>query len=157
MQEGIPFQFKDPGILIEGNLELVLVQKSPAIPVMNYVPSYVFEMRPVKSQIRLGGISLRIGRNEWLEMYAGHIGYSVEPEFRGNRYAARSCQLIRPLAHSHGIDPIWITCSPENDASRRSIEIIGATYVETVDVPKNTNMYRQGEVRKRRYRWGHPG
>ena len=86
-------------------------------------------------------------------MYAGHIGYGVNQEYRGNRYAARSCQLILPLAKRHGINPIWITCNPDNIASRRTCEIAGAKFVEIVEIPKKFYyLYKKADRLKCRYR-----
>ena len=85
-------------------------------------------------------------------MYAGHIGYNVVRKHRGHRYAARACKLLLPLAASHGLKTIWITCNPDNLASRRTCEILGATMVEIVDIPTDCEMYARGERRKCRYR-----
>jgi tagatose 1,6-diphosphate aldolase len=100
----------------------------------------------------IGQIQLRVGNSERIVMYAGHIGYRVYPRFRGNRYAARSTKLLLPLARKHDLNPLWITTNPDNWASRRTCEIIGAEMVEIVDVPKNLEMYKQGDRHKCRYR-----
>ena len=143
------FIFLEPGPLIDGDLELCLVAKTRSFP--RSVPVYNFEMRRWGNPRSMGRISLRISNIEHIAMYAGHIGYRVFPEFRGHRYAARSCLLLLPLARQHCIDPLWITCNPENIASRRTCEIIGATYAETVKLPRDNEMYKQGERLKRRY------
>jgi len=146
------FEFVDPGPLVDGDLELTLVGKYPGNAAKGHVPSYHFEMRRVGKATRMGNISLRIGNTEHIVKYAGHIGYGVAPKFRGHRYAARSCKLLFPLARRHGINAVWITCNPDNLPSRRTCEIIGAEYVETVDLPEDTDMYRAGERSKCRYR-----
>jgi hypothetical protein len=33
---------------------------------------------------------MRIGSNPHIELYAGHVGYAVEPAHRGHRYASRT-------------------------------------------------------------------
>ena len=76
----------------------------------------------------------------------------MEPEHRGRRYAARGVRLLLPLAARHGIDPLWITCNPENLASRRTCELAGAELVEVVDLPPGEEMYQAGERQKCRYR-----
>ena len=146
------FEFLDPGPLIDGDLELVLVAQYPGDPEKGTVPSYGFEMWRVGEALKMGNISLRIGHTEHIEKYAGHIGYGVAPAFRGHRYAARSCMLLFPLARRHALNPLWITCNPDNVASTRTCEIVGAAYVETVALPENTDMYRFGERFKCRYR-----
>jgi tagatose 1,6-diphosphate aldolase len=51
----------------------------------------------------IGRIGLRVGWREAVIRYAGHVGYSVEPTHRGQRYAERACRLIVPLAKRHGM------------------------------------------------------
>lgn len=85
-------------------------------------------------------------------MYAGHIGYTVEPPHRGRRYAARSVALLVRLARRHEMSTLWITCDPDNAASRRTCELTGAELVEIVDVPRDDEIYREGSRQKCRYR-----
>ena len=146
------FRFFDTGNLVDGNLELILVTKQPANPSKGYVPAYGFEMISINQNTNMGNIWLRIGNIETIEKYAGHIGYGVALEYRGNRYAARSCKLILSLAQKHGINPIWITCNPDNHASRRTCEIIGSKFVDTVTIPQDTELYEKGDRLKCRYR-----
>jgi predicted acetyltransferase len=86
-------------------------------------------------------------------MYAGHIGYGIQEEYRGNHYAARACNLIKKVALDHGFSTLWITCNPENYPSRRTCEILACEFVEIVDLPEDTDMYKAGDRRKCRYRW----
>ena len=144
--------FLDPGLLCDGDLQLVLLATRQANVALGYSPSYEFEMRHAETGEPLGVVSLRIGENDHLRLYAGHIGYSVFPEHRGHRYAARSCRLLRPLALRHGIETLWITCDPDNWASRRTCELAGARFVEIVRVPPNDSLYALGHLWKCRYR-----
>jgi tagatose 1,6-diphosphate aldolase len=149
---GDDFVFIDPGPLIDDDLELVLVDTRPGNPSSGYVPVYMFHMRPPGKKMYMGQLSLRIGSTEHIEMYAGHIGYTVDPPYRGRKYAARSCRLVFPLAAQHGINPIWITCNPDNIPSRRTCEIIGGTLAEIVPIPKNNPLYAADTQWKCRYR-----
>jgi tagatose 1,6-diphosphate aldolase len=127
------------------------------------VPSYHFWMRvrPLPdgsgwnrpSVPMAGSISLRIGDSRDVELYYGHVGYNVLPAARGCRYAQRACQLLAPLARAHGMSRLWITCNPENFASRKTCERLGAELVDFVDVPPSNPLHARGEVRKCRYRW----
>ena len=85
---------------------------------------------------------------------ARSIGMSggVHSPHRGHRYAARSLRLLIPLARELGIAPLWITCDPENAASRRSAERAGATLAEIIDLPPTCVIARNGHPRKCRYR-----
>ncbi len=146
------FKFHNPGKLIDGDLELVLAEKHPGDPAIGYVPAYKFKMRLVGQEKEIGRIELRIGNTNRIVMYGGHIGYGVAPEHRGHRYAARACRLLLPLARSHGLKTLWITCNPDNVASRRTCELAGAKFVEIVDLPEDIDMYQEGERQKCRYR-----
>jgi tagatose 1,6-diphosphate aldolase len=146
------FEFRDPGKLIDNDLELVLVEKYPGDPAINYVPAYKFRMSLVGQEEEIGHIELRVGNTNDIAMYGGHIAYGVEPDYRGRRYAARACRLLFPLARSHGLTELWITCNPDNIASRRTCELAGAKLVEIVDLPEDTDMYQEGERQKCRYR-----
>jgi tagatose 1,6-diphosphate aldolase len=146
------FEFRDPGKLVDGELELVLVQEYPGDDARGLVPAYWFEMRLAGTDERIGSITLRVGDTDHIVMYAGHVGYEVAPGHRGHRYAARALRLLFPLARSHELGPVWITCNPDNVASRRTCELAGGELVEVVDLPKRSDMYRRGERRKYRYR-----
>ena len=100
-----------------------------------------------------GSIGLRIGHSPDIERNLGHIGYNVQPFARGNHYAERACRLLRNLALRHGLDPLWITCNPDNLASRRTCERLGATMVEIVQLPQDHPLRQRGDREKCRYRW----
>ncbi len=141
---------QDVAPLADGELELHLAERTLGDPRRSWVPAYRFDMRV--TGVKAGSISLRVGSTELIERYAGHIGYGVEPPFRGRRYAARACMLLFGLARSHGLRTLWITCNPENVASRRTCELIGGELVDIVELPPETEMYKEGERQKCRYR-----
>jgi tagatose 1,6-diphosphate aldolase len=114
------------------------------------VPTYFFRMVHATSGAPMGTINLRIGHSAHLQLYAGHVGYFVDVDYRGNRYASRALRLLMPMARELGLDPLWVTCDPENIASRRTCELAGARLVEIVDVPE-ASIRRSGHPRKCRY------
>jgi predicted acetyltransferase len=138
---------------LDTDLQLVLAKTTPADPVKRYVPGYEFDIRETGTATRIGSIRLRIGRTRPLIGWCGHIGYGVDEKARGRRYAARSCRLLFPLAYAHGLRTLWIMCDPKNMASWRTCEIAGGEYVNTVRVPKCTEMYEEGRRWVRRYRF----
>lgn len=147
------FRFIRNGKYVDGDLALVLTKTTPADPVKKYVPGYEFEMRHKGRSRKIGRIRLRIGRTRPLVGWCGHIGYEVHAKHRGQRYAARSCRLLFPLAGAHGLRTLWITCDPKNAASRRTCELAGGVYIDTVRVPEGTEMYAEGKRQVRRYRF----
>lgn len=137
--------------LRHGDLELRLASYS--VHAYHRVPTCFFRMMSAERDEEAGSVNLRVGSTPHLERYAGHIGYSVHAAHRGHHYAARSVMLLLPLARTLGIDPLWITCDPENVASRRSLEIAGAELIEIVDVPEDCGIRKYGgKTRKCRYR-----
>jgi tagatose 1,6-diphosphate aldolase len=136
----------------DDRIELRLVSKNEADDLKGWVPFYVYHIYEKGGNIPVGYIDLRIGDNENL-FYGGHIGYRVLEDYRGNGYAGRACRLIVPLAKAHGKEMIRITCNPENIASRRTIEKLGAKLVEIVAVPEHNIMYQEGELFKCIFEW----
>ena len=146
------FKWLEPGELADNDLMLFLKEKCSADPAKGYVPAYKFEIRLKGQRETIGNIDLRVGDTERLRMYGGHLAYGVVPNFWGHHYAAKACRLLLPLARQHGITELWITCNPDNIASRRTCELIGAVFVEIVDLPADIDMYQEGERQKCRYR-----
>lgn len=129
-----PFEFIDVTLPPDGDLRLILAERVPAESNPWGVPAYTFRMQAPDGDY-MGRIRLRVGWNDDVIRYAGHIGYAVEPVYRGHRYAERACRLILPLAKRHGMTSLWITCQPDNTASRRTLERLGAECVGVIDVP----------------------
>jgi tagatose 1,6-diphosphate aldolase len=134
----------------DGDLELEFVEL--ALHPVHKVPAYSFRMRHAESGEELGTIRFRVGSGPHIERYAGHIGYGVHEPHRGHHFAARSVRLLLPLARSLHIDPVWITCDPNNKASQRTCELAGAIFVEEVDVPPDCIIHQSGHPKKYRYR-----
>ena len=80
-------------------------------------------------------------------------GLGIKERYIGNRYAAKACLLIRRIAKDHGMFVLWITCNPDNTASRRTCEIVGSEFVEIVDLPADCEDYRKGDRRRCWYKW----
>ncbi|MEO6437266.1 MAG: GNAT family N-acetyltransferase [Tepidisphaeraceae bacterium] len=125
-------------------------------PAAGRVPAYHFWMRldpPVGDPPigMAGGMAFRIGASAEIELYSGNIGYHVYPPARGRRLAERACRLIFPLARRHGMDRLWITCNPDNVASRRTCERLGAKLVEVLPIPMDHPFRARGETEKCRF------
>jgi len=128
--------------------------RQPANASAGIAPAYHFWMLVCDNPqpAIVGGINLRIGNQYDLVMYNGQVGYHVYPQARGRHYAERACRLLFPLALRHAINPLWITCNPDNFASRRTCERLGGKLVEIVQVPPEHSLYARGEREKCRYR-----
>ncbi len=85
------FEFHDPGRLVDGDLVLVLAEKYPGDPAINYVPAYRFQMTLGEPGTEIGHIELRVGDTNYLVMYGGHlVTLTVSaPTVKQNRDSAR--------------------------------------------------------------------
>ena len=117
-----------------------------------YVPSFLYGIYLHDSPRRIGNCDLRVGKNEEL-YYAGNIGYHIDPCYRGHHYALEACRLLFELAEEKGMQELIITCSPENLPSKKTLEALPGSYVETVPVPPYHWLYQRGEKTKRIYRY----
>lgn len=99
----------------------------------------------------VGALGMRIGHNREIRLYAGHIGYNVLPAARGHRFAERAVRLLLPLAAAYGLKPLIITSNPDNTASRRTLERLGAKLIDVVAIPRMHPFYGVGERQKCRY------
>jgi tagatose 1,6-diphosphate aldolase len=145
------FDFFDVDLPPDGELKLVLAERQPADANAWHVPAYLFNMQSDSGQYA-GRIRLRVGWNEQIIPYAGQVGYAVEAAYRGRHFAERACRMILPLARRHGMIELWITCQPDNVASRRTLERLGAEFVHILDVPDQYPMDAGVERKKMCYR-----
>lgn len=117
-------------------------------------PIYLLGIYLRTTATELGRLLVRLDPDDpGLVGYAGHIAFEVEPAHRGHRYALKAARLVRPLALRHGFSELWLMTTPENVPSRRTIERLGACYVDTVTIPAESDMRQLGIERVRRYRW----
>lgn len=133
-------------------VDLVMEQTLPCWLDGGDVRSLNFDIYLHDTSIRAGFCDLRLGMNEEL-YYAGNIGYRIFPGERGHGYAYESCRILFDIARSKGMTELIITCSPDNIASRRTLEKLGGSLLETVDVPKNHWLYQRGERVKNIYHY----
>ena len=139
--------------LADTEIELRLAREVSANPEKEWLCALHFNIVHIESQDTIGTIDIRLGYTLSLVRYGGHLGYRINPDWRGRHYAGKACKLLIPVALSHGMDVLWITCNPDNWASRKTCEWIGATLVEIVDLPPENDQYQDGERQKCRYRW----
>lgn len=146
------FQFKDFDYLTDGEIDLIIEDKTPANEEKGYVPAYKYKITLHECNEKIGYIDIRIGYNENI-YYGGNIGYGIDEAYRGHHYASKACKVIKQVAIAHGMNKLTITCNPDNLPSRKTCENTGLILKGIVDVPEYNEMYQIGEIKKCRYQW----
>ena len=116
-------------------LDQVEALRRPETTPPQLVPStqYIY-VRESDSKV-VGVIQIRHCFNEFLEKYAGHIGYSVCPTERRKGYATQMLRLALPECKALGLDRVLISCVEGNEGSKRTILRNGGVYESTVYEP----------------------
>lgn len=70
--------------------------------------------------------------NKQMRDITGHVGYSVRPSERRKGYATQMLAKAKDYLSAFGFSEIYISCLPENEASRRTILTNGGEYIKTV-------------------------
>ncbi len=80
----------------------------------------------------IGMIQFRHYFNDYIEKYAGHIGYSIRPDERRRGYAKKMLSDCLQLCKDHGLENVLISCVTGNEGSKRTIIANGGIYENTV-------------------------
>lgn len=108
----------------------------------NELPFYWYEIILKSTNTPIGKISIRIGHN-YHSYYNGNIGYEIDNDFRGNNYAYVACKMILAVAKEHKMDKLYLACNYDNIASYKTIEKLGARFIEEIIPPKDYIYYRE--------------
>jgi predicted acetyltransferase len=140
----------------DGELRLRFCGRKQATEPDTEISVYHFSMVNSSSHVEMGGINIRAGYTENIVRFRGNVGFTVHEKYRGNHYSARSCRLLIPVFSILDLNPVWFTCNVDNIASRKNIERIGATYIETIMMPEgysHRHYYPEGARVKMRFKW----
>jgi predicted acetyltransferase len=64
------------------------------------------------------------------EKTLGHLGYSVVPWRHNRGYATQALTMMLPEARRVGLTKLYAVCKPDNVASHRVLEKVGAVMTE---------------------------
>ncbi len=82
----------------------------------------------------VGRISLRHRLEGNLHKIGGHIGYEVSPKWRRRGFATEMLRQILMTDKSKEIGKLLLTCSPQNEASNKTITSNGGKLTQTIFV-----------------------
>lgn len=145
--EDLPINDKPDGSMqmpSDGEITLRIASVHAADETKGYVPAFRFEIIRLSDNAVVGETDLRLGYVKNL-YFGGHIGYTVKEEFRGNGYAGKGCKLLFEIARSHGMPYVMISCRADNLPSRRTLEKLNGTLLETRVPASYSSLYRLGE------------
>lgn len=100
----------------------------------------------------IGVLTYRPGEGRGI-YYFGHIGYHIDPPWRGKHYAGKACRLIRDEIRRSGKSSVVITCDPDNLPSRKTCESLGCLLERETDVDQDLQRKYEISPRKIRYIW----
>ena len=136
----------------DGEIDLVPLRGWSADPDMKFGREYTYSITLHGSRREIGQINIRLGESPCVYYY-GHIGYHIDPPWRGHHYAQKACRLAMPLLVLGGKTTAVITCDPDNLPSIRTCEALGCELERTVAVPEWIRNRWSISAQKRRYIW----
>lgn len=132
-------QYENPADWIEESARCMKRETAPN----GWVPATQFAYVRKSDRRIVGMIQVRHEFNDYLERYAGHIGYSVRPDERRKGYAAAMLRDVLPACRALGLEKIMVCCLTDNEGSRRTILKNGGVYEYTVHEPdENVDLER---------------
>lgn len=113
-----------------------------------FTPYYIYGI--VVDDKEVGRLTYREGTLQQ-HYFDGHIGYHIEEAYRGHHYAYQACLLLQKEI---GFHQVVLTCDPDNLASLRTIQKLGARYLETKTIPaKERRFFSRDEKVKMIFIW----
>ena len=97
-------------------MELKLLEHITTNLPQGYTPYSIISI--IVDDQEVGRLTLREGSDQQ-HYFDGHLGYTIDEDYRGHGYAYQACVL---LGKSLDVDHLIITCDPRNIASMKTIE-----------------------------------
>ena len=117
-------------------------ESKETLPIGKVVATQFFYVRKSDNKI-VGMIQVRHYFNEYLEKYAGHIGYSVRPSERRKGYAKSMLKEALKFCKEIGLERVMVTCEESNIGSEKTILANGGVFEYTIHQPEeNINLKR---------------
>ena len=136
-------------------IDLIPIHFTPPDPAMGFGREQIWKITLHNSHGEIGQISYRDGESRCI-YYFGHIGYHIDPPYRGNHFAKRACMLLADEIRMSGKRTVVITCDPDNGASRKTCIGLGCRWEGITEVPEDIREKYEISSVKCRYIWHIP-
>lgn len=108
------------------------------------VPTVYYDIYLHGTNHRVGKCDLRLKLDDRMYYY-GHVGYNILTQERGHHYSYYACLILFNIAKElYGLNELYITCDPDNEASYKILKKLGGELVEVADIPENHELYFKG-------------
>lgn len=125
-------RFEDPEQYIQECANRADPQKISA----DLIPATQFLFIRKEDDVLVGMLQIRHYFNDFMEKYAGNIGYSIRPSQRRKGYAKKMLGMALPFCRELDLDRILIACVDGNIGSEKTILANGGVYESTVHEPR---------------------
>ena len=136
----------------DGVIDLLPARFTPPDPAMGFGRERIWKITLHNRREEIGEISYRNGESRCV-YYFGHIGYHIDPLYRGHHYALRACRLLQDTIRTDGKSSVSITCDPDNEPSRKTCLRLGCLYEGVTDIPDDVRKKYEISAVKCRYIW----
>ena len=136
-------------------IDLIPVHLNPPNRELRFGHEQIWKITLHNEKEEIGRISYRDGESRCVYYY-GHIGYHIDPPYRGKHYAYRACRLIEREIRLSGKTSVIITCDPDNVPSRKTCVRLGCLFERIADVPEDIFQKYEISRQKCRYIWHMP-
>ncbi len=124
-------------------IKFCMACENPVTVPKDLVPATQFILVRKSDDKLVGMIQVRHCFNAFLEIFGGHIGYSVRPSERRKGYAKKMLGMVLPFCKQIGLENVLVTCIEGNVGSEKAILANGGIYESTVYNSKtNVNLKR---------------
>ena len=125
---------------ISGGIGLEQAEKYQDWLEHKYIPHYGLVKEAVylafdHNDTLIGISDIRLVTNDFIQTFAGQIGYSVHPSQRRKGYASEILRLTLEQAAKYGFQEVLITCNEPNTASAKVIEKNGGVLEKIIPHP----------------------
>ncbi len=136
----------------DGEIDLFPLREPRNDPALGFGRERVWRITEHGSRQEIGQVTYRPGEGRAIYFF-GHIGYHIDPPWRGKHYARRACLLIADEMKRSGKSSVIITCDPDNLPSRKTCLALGCMQECEADVDSDLQEKYDISARKVIYIW----